>query len=73
MLRQPEPDARAWSGMVLKYRIGDLLLDKLRECTRRIQLLLQDEVDQLGLDEFDAILEPYLTYLQPSHAAVRED
>ncbi|MEK4056611.1 heptaprenyl diphosphate synthase component 1 [Paenibacillus sp. FSL F4-0087] len=73
MLRQPEPDTRAWSGMVLKYRIGEFLLDKLRECTHRIQLLLQDEEDQLGLHEINAILEPYLTYLQPSHAAVRED
>ncbi|MFC9709948.1 heptaprenyl diphosphate synthase component 1 [Paenibacillus sp. NPDC056933] len=72
-LRQPEMDARTWSSMVLKHRIGEVLLDKLRDCTRRIQQLLQDEEDQLGLHEFDAILEPYLTYLQPSHAAVRED
>ncbi|MEC0124329.1 heptaprenyl diphosphate synthase component 1 [Paenibacillus pabuli] len=72
-LRQPEMDARTWSSMVLRHRIGEVLLDKLRDCTHRIQQLLQDEEDQLGLHEFDAILEPYLTYLQPSHAAVRED
>lgn len=73
LLRQQEPDTRAWSGMVHKYRIGELLLDKLRECTHRIQLLLQDEEGQRGLQEINAILEPYLMYLQPSHAAVRED
>ncbi|WP_440109838.1 heptaprenyl diphosphate synthase component 1 [Paenibacillus sp. QZ-Y1] len=72
-LRQPEPDSRAWNGMVLRHRTREVMLDKLRECTHRIQLLLQDEEDRLGLREFDAILEPYLTYLQPSHAAVRED
>ncbi|MGC5773295.1 heptaprenyl diphosphate synthase component 1 [Paenibacillus pabuli] len=72
-LRQPEMDARTWRSMVLRHRIGEVLLDKLRDCTHRIQQWLQDEEDQLGLHEFEAILEPYLTYLQPSHAAVRED
>ncbi|MDT9718391.1 heptaprenyl diphosphate synthase component 1 [Paenibacillus sp. ClWae2A] len=73
VLRQSEPDARAWNAMVLRHRVGEVLLDKLRECTHRIQLLLQDEEGRMGLHEIHAILEPYLAYLQPSHAAVRED
>lgn len=73
VLRQPEPDMRAWTGLVLKYRIGEILLDKLRNSTHRIQQLLQDKVEGKGLHEVQAILDPYLTYLQPSHAVVRED
>lgn len=73
VLRQPEPDMRAWTGLVLKYRIGEILLDKLRNSTHRIQQLLQDKVEDRGLHEVQAILDPYLTYLQPSHAVVRED
>ncbi|MDQ0169076.1 heptaprenyl diphosphate synthase component 1 [Paenibacillus tundrae] len=73
VLRQPEPDMRAWAGLVLKYRIGEILLDKLRNSTHRIQQLLQDKVKGESLHEVQTILEPYLTYLQPSHAVVRED
>ncbi|WP_338540032.1 heptaprenyl diphosphate synthase component 1 [Paenibacillus tundrae] len=73
VLRQPEPDMRAWAGLVLKYRIGEILLDKLRNSTHRIQQLLQDKVEGESLHEVQTILEPYLTYLQPSHAVVRED
>ncbi|KQY87756.1 heptaprenyl diphosphate synthase [Paenibacillus sp. Root52] len=73
VLRQPEPDMRAWAGLVLKYRIGEILLDMLRNSTHRIQQLLQDKVEGESLHEVQAILEPYLTYLQPSHAVVRED
>ncbi|MCG7375580.1 heptaprenyl diphosphate synthase component 1 [Paenibacillus sp. ACRSA] len=73
VLLQPEPDMRAWAGLVLKYRIGEILLDKLRNSTHRIQQLLQDKVEGESLHEVQAILEPYLTYLQPSHAVVRED
>ncbi|MFS0871295.1 heptaprenyl diphosphate synthase component 1 [Paenibacillus xylanilyticus] len=73
ILRQSEPDARAYGGMVLKYRMDKILLDKLRESTHRIQLLLQEENDQRGLHDVQAILETYLGYLEPSHAAVRED
>ncbi|MCM3171451.1 heptaprenyl diphosphate synthase component 1 [Paenibacillus sp. MER 99-2] len=73
VLLQPEPDMRVWAGLVLKYRIGEILLDKLRNSTHRIQQLLQDKVEGEGLHEVQTILEPYLTYLQPSHAVVRED
>ncbi|WP_145047477.1 heptaprenyl diphosphate synthase component 1 [Paenibacillus xylanexedens] len=73
VLRQPEPDMRAWARLVLKYRIGEILLDKLRNSTHRIQQLLQDKVEGESLHEVQTILEPYLTYLQPSHAVVRED
>ncbi|MGF9699145.1 heptaprenyl diphosphate synthase component 1 [Paenibacillus sp. MABNR03] len=73
ILRQSEPDERAYGGMVLKYRMDEILLDRLRESTHRIQLLLQEENDQRGLHDVQAILETYLGYLEPSHAAVRED
>ncbi|MDR6722150.1 heptaprenyl diphosphate synthase [Paenibacillus amylolyticus] len=73
VLRQPEPDMRAWAGLVMKYRIGEILLDMLRNSTHRIQQLLQDKVEGESLHEVQAILGPYLTYLQPSHAVVRED
>ncbi|WKL02666.1 hypothetical protein Q0F98_01730 [Paenibacillus amylolyticus] len=29
VLRQSEPDARAWNAMVLRHRVGEVLLDKL--------------------------------------------
>ncbi|MCP1133076.1 heptaprenyl diphosphate synthase component 1 [Paenibacillus polysaccharolyticus] len=72
-LTQMELEPRMWSSMVLKHSISEVLLDKLRECTHRIQLLLQDEEGLQDMHEFEAILEPYLSYVQPSHAAVRED
>ncbi|MGQ8872873.1 heptaprenyl diphosphate synthase component 1 [Paenibacillus sp. TSA_86.1] len=72
-LRQMQIDPRTWSALVLKYSVSEVLLDKLRESTHRIQLLLQDEAELQGLQEIDAILGPYLSYVQPSHAAVRED
>ncbi|MBB6022567.1 heptaprenyl diphosphate synthase [Paenibacillus sp. JGP012] len=73
-LRQTQINARAWDVMVLKYSVSEVLLDKLRESVQRIQLLLQDEQGvRQGLREFDAILDPYLTYVKTSHVAVRED
>ncbi|WP_337032993.1 heptaprenyl diphosphate synthase component 1 [Paenibacillus illinoisensis] len=73
LIGQPEPDMRACGAMAVKYQIDGLLLDRLRESTNRIKLLLQEEQDQRGLAELHAILETYLGYLEPSHAAVRED
>ena len=72
-LSQTEIEPRIWSSMVLKHSVSEVLLDKLRECTHRIQLLLQDEEGLQGLHEVDAILKPYLSYVQPSHAAVKGD
>lgn len=73
-LRQTPINARAWDVMVLKYSVSEVLLDKLRESVQRIQLLLQDEQGlRQGLREFDAILDPYLSYVKTSHVAVRED
>lgn len=73
LLGQPELDMRACGAVAVKYQIDGLLLDRLRESTNRIKLLLQEEQDQRGLAELHAILETYLGYLEPSHAAVRED
>lgn len=73
-LRQTQINARAWDVMVLKYSVSEVLLDKLRESVQRIQLLLQDEQGlRQGVREFDAILDPYLSYVKTSHVSVRED
>lgn len=71
-LRQMKIELRAWNALVLKYSVNEVLLDKLRESIHRIQLMLHEGGHQ-DVQEMDAILEPYLTYVQPSHAVVRED
>ncbi|WP_342551705.1 heptaprenyl diphosphate synthase component 1 [Paenibacillus sp. FSL R7-0652] len=71
-LRQMKIELRAWNAVVLKYSVNEVLLDKLRESIHRIQLMLHEGGHQ-DVQEMDAILEPYLTYVQPSHAVVRED
>ncbi|MBR2563225.1 MAG: heptaprenyl diphosphate synthase component 1 [Paenibacillus sp.] len=67
-LREMEIEPHVWGSLVLKYSVKKILLDKLRECTHRIQLLLQDEEGLQDLHEIEAILEPYLSYVQTSHA-----
>ncbi|WP_366295170.1 heptaprenyl diphosphate synthase component 1 [Paenibacillus sp. AN1007] len=71
-LHQMKIELRAWNAVVLKYSVNEVLLDKLRESIHRIQLMLHEGGHQ-DVQEMDAILEPYLTYVQPSHAVVRED
>lgn len=72
-LRQSDPAPDVQSNMLKKYRVEDILLDKLRSAVNRVQLLLQDDAKEHGLEEVHLILEPYLAYLQPSRAAAGEN
>lgn len=72
-LRQTDPAPDVRSNMLKKHRVEDILLDKLRSAVNRVQLLLQDDAKEHGLEEVHLILEPYLAYLQPSRAAAGEN
>ncbi|CAH1217417.1 MULTISPECIES: heptaprenyl diphosphate synthase component 1 [unclassified Paenibacillus] len=72
-LRQSDPAPDVRSNMLKKHRVEDILLDKLRSAVNRVQLLLQDDAKEHGLEEVHLILEPYLAYLQPSRAAAGEN
>jgi heptaprenyl diphosphate synthase len=64
-------DGKSWRQLLLKYKVGDLLLDKLDTVLGRIRGILSEAEDR-DREEFGRMTEPFLRLIHTPGTAVRE-
>ncbi|MDP4096653.1 heptaprenyl diphosphate synthase component 1 [Paenibacillus sp. P96] len=64
-------DGKSWIQLMMKYKVGDMLLDKLDAVIGRIRGILS-ESDDRDREDFGRMTEPFLRIISTPRTAVRE-